>query len=246
MSIDKVLASASCNRSDAGQDGEQQKSVEHSNTHLQGIDPKKGLETVLRALCQRGGVSLYNLVAELSQPVEVEFGKSMTECKTSEGCLNWAVDMGGCERWHCVRDIWDVWHGWTLSLRLGLTSTHIDAPRLATDEIAEVLGLGYKYLLALTGYEILFQEGYHTCPPFVFAALVSEQREVSEPAMARCKALWVALQQLETGGTHVEQRLGWLQSMVWPTSTWVRECLVSLHETDWRRVPPDLESEIRA
>eukprot|EP00971_Amphidinium_carterae_P137015 2715223-Amphidinium_carterae.1 len=46
------------------------RNVEHSNVHMQGMDPKKGLETVLRALCQPGGVALYNLVAELSEPLE--------------------------------------------------------------------------------------------------------------------------------------------------------------------------------
>eukprot|EP00971_Amphidinium_carterae_P095221 1883697-Amphidinium_carterae.7 len=242
----KAGASRDLKRVDNSVETADERSVEHSNVHLQGMDPKKGLETVLRALCQGGGVALYNLVAELSAPLETEFGRSMVECKTSTGCVQWASDMAACNRWQCIAALWSEWQSWTLSMRLGMTSTHSEAPRLSSDETSEVRRLGYQYIIAQTGYEVLFQEGYYSCPPFLFAALLSPVESVSSAAMLRCRALWEALQRVEIGTAHAVQRSGWLQTMLWPTSAWVRETLVLLYETEWQRMPPDVESELRA
>eukprot|EP00971_Amphidinium_carterae_P267899 5314966-Amphidinium_carterae.3 len=240
ITSNKAGATHALKRADIiGEQGEN-RSVEHSNVHFQGMDPKKGLETVLRALCQGGGVALYNLVSELSAPLEAEFGKSMSECKTCAGCVNWASDMAACERWQCIAALWSEWESWKLSLRLGMSSTHTEAPRLSNEEASEVLRLGYQYVIAQTGYEVLFQEGYYSCPPFLFAALLSPVASVRAEAMLRCKALWEALQRVEQGTTHAGQRSSWLESMLWPTSAWVMETLVSLYETEWGVTPPEL------
>eukprot|EP00971_Amphidinium_carterae_P133971 2654824-Amphidinium_carterae.1 len=70
-------------------------------------------------------------------------------------------------RWSSIASVWEKWSGWQLALRLGMTSTQRDAPQLSEAERSEVLKLGYQFLIALTGYEVQFQEGYFGNPPFL-------------------------------------------------------------------------------
>ena len=83
---------------------------------------------------------------------------------------------------------------------------------------------------------LLFSERPHYC----LASLLSPDASIVKAALAKLQRLFEVLSAAESQASHGSWLEQFLNMLLWPRSTVVREVLVGLHECHWQRVPQDI------
>ena len=81
---------------------------------------------------------------------------------------------------------------------------------------------------------------YRHRPPYCFAALISRNPEEARAALMEMKTLWEQLTDAEAVALSDDWVKQFLESLLWPRSTFCREVLISLAEMDFEELPPDV------
>ena len=132
---------------------------------------------------------------------------------------------------------------------IGFQTDIIHMPRTQPDSTDDASVQEDSYLCATmadVACRLFWQEWscmqlYHRRPPYCFAALLSDP---PTEALNDMKMLWQQLLQAEAVAVHDKWVAQFLQSLLWPTSTFCREILISLAEMDFQQLPSDVSDRL--
>ena len=88
--------------------------------------------------------------------------------------------------------------------------------------------------------ELVCMQLYRHRPPYCFAALISRNPQEARAALMEMKTLWEQLTDAEAVALCDDWVKQFLESLLWPRSTFCREVLISLAEMDFEELPPDV------
>ncbi|CAE7547735.1 SLC38A1 [Symbiodinium sp. CCMP2592] len=81
-------------------------------------------------------------------------------------------------------------------------------------------------------------------PPYCFAKLISRKPEEARAALMEMKALWDQLTNAEAVALCDSWLKNFLESLLWPRSSFCREILISLAEMDFEELPSDVSDKL--
>ena len=86
---------------------------------------------------------------------------------------------------------------------------------------------------------------YYTCrPPGMLIGLIHDDEGIKRATLELCHDLWGALQEVEKKALEDAWFQGYIIDLCWAQNCWVREVFISLLETNFTSVPPDIEEEL--
>ena len=154
--------------------------------------------------------------------------------------------MAGGRRRGYLRDVWFALTDVNLSIEMGLCSCSDrsqPANGLTFVQAAELASCLGEFARALIGRELLYLLTFEAVPPSVFAATTSDQ-PTKEHAINHLGVLFDALVAFDKQSLEDPTLASFLRSLMWPTSCWVREVLLSVKECRCQHLPTDIEDEI--
>ena len=209
---------------------------------------KSALHTVLEAITSLPHLALYNGLACLAECIEKEHGATLVMHKTTTGTLQWCQEMSSGRRLGYLASMWSQFLSVPFAAQLGFVHSPqqpaiLSLSRHTMNDLANSM---FEVLCLFMGKDILYLESWRSCPPGMFAALVSTNPHESSAARAHCKALYEALLVAEKASLSKPSVCAFLDALLWPRAVWVREIFVALSECRWEHTPNDLTSELRS
>ena len=181
----------------------------------------------------------------IGDPIDIEHGMQLTECKTPTGSIEWHIRTA-CGPWPQLNAIFNAMFSRKLLLMTGLISDRQVAQCGGpfTDEEAHAVRVKwFEFGSSLIGYEVLFICLYRVSPPGCFVRLVSKDREEHDAGMVWLKKLYLAVEAAEELAKTDAWMARWLDGLLWRNNPWVMEKFTALAETEFTCIPQDQQSE---
>lgn len=207
---------------------------------------KNTLHLMAQCLANRLNLKVATMMSLVAMPIAEEHSRGVHEFHTQAGVLQWHSTMADGEYERYLSQVVLVLGDSDALAQMGFS----EPGAFRTNDF----GLKDEELLASTMMDLvrhIYSIEWATMMmythrlPHKFAKLCHEDPEKRAAAIDEIQEMWEVLLEAEEAAHSSPFLDGYLASLLWPRSTWVRETCIAMAECGWARVPSDVRSEVQ-